>query len=128
MSLRRAEFGEEIGAADYTFESAAGTRFPVRLRIGKPYLVSDGEWACPAEVQGLMPRLPDARGGHSLQALCLALSLIQSDLQAFFATGGRVVDETGAEYTVDDVLLTLGWRDAIPRFASSKRRADPPDV
>ena len=75
MSLRREEFGDEVGGSDYIFQFPDGSRRSVRLRIGKPYFVAEGEWACPLELQGFERRHPDMRGVDSLQALALAITL-----------------------------------------------------
>lgn len=90
VNLRRENFGEEIGVAEFSFESPDGTARMVTLRVGKRYLVSDAEWACPVELSGFEPRHPDMRGGSSMQALCLGISLIRRRVDDFLAKGGKI--------------------------------------
>ena len=91
MSLRREEFGEEIGVDEYIFQPPSGAERRVRLRVGKPYLVKPGEWACPVELSGFEARYPDIRGSDSMQALCLAIALVRARLGDFLAKGGKVL-------------------------------------
>ena len=110
MSLRREEFGEEIATSEYVFQFSDGSRRPVRLRVGKPYMISTSEWACPVELKGFEARYPDIRGNDSMQALSLALSLVWRRLEDFLQKGGRVLDgEGGSAYTLDDLRTVLGW-------------------
>ncbi len=108
MSLRREEFGEEIGASEYVFQFPSGAKRPVRLRVGKPYFVADGEWACPIELNGFEPRHPDIRGADSMQSLCLAISLVRARLEDFLAKGGKVLHMDGSECDPQELWATLG--------------------
>jgi len=99
MTLTRKEFGEETGVSELVFESADGVKRRVTLRIGKPYFVADSEWACPVDLSGFERRHADIRGGDSMQALCLAISLLWSRVEDFRAKGGRILDtEDGSEW------------------------------
>ena len=42
-----------------------GTQSRIVARIGLPYPVDDGTWACPAELQGVDARYPDVCGASS---------------------------------------------------------------
>lgn len=76
---------------------ASGREFAVTLGVGSPYEVSDGEWACPASLEGLHDRLIDVRGVDSWQALQLAHQLIMRLLIHFVQGGGRLFWPEGEE-------------------------------
>ncbi|MBX3485152.1 hypothetical protein [Phenylobacterium sp.] len=80
---------------------ADGTTTPVTIGIGTPYRCTTGEWACPVKLTGLYESLADARGGDSLQALCLALSLAFDLLQDVRDRGGRLSFEGGSEFPLE---------------------------
>ena len=71
--------------------SPLGERRQVTVEIGRPYRAPEGEWACPVAVRGLHNRLPDVRGEDSLQALCLAASLVRMLLAGFIEDGGKIL-------------------------------------
>ena len=109
MSLRREEFGEEIAASEYVFQFSDGAKQPVRLRVGKPYMISASEWACPVELKVFEARYPDIRGNDSMQALSLALSLVWRRLEDFLQKGGKVLDgNAGSACTLEDLRTVLG--------------------
>ena len=108
MSLRREEFGQEVGASDYIFQLSNGTQRRVRLRLGKPYFIAGGEWACPVEIQGFEPRYPDIRGNDSMQALGLAIGLVRKRVQDFLDKGGTVRFVDGTECPPDLLWAELG--------------------
>ena len=106
--MRREEFGEEIGGADYIFRFSNGEQRPVRLRLGKPYFTPDCHWACPIELSGFEPRYPDVRGADSMQALCLAISLVRKRLEDFLEKGGEVLLMDGSECPREALWGSLG--------------------
>jgi hypothetical protein len=109
MALRRRLFGPEVASCEFVLKARDGAAKRVRARVGKPYKVTSGEWACPVEVRGFESRYPDIRGGDSMQALCLATSLIRSRFEDFFSAGGKVLDvETGSEWDLPSVMATFG--------------------
>jgi hypothetical protein len=109
MTLRREDFGEEIATSKYVFQLADGSKRPVRLRVGKPYMISASEWACPVELKGFEKRYPDIRGSDSMQALSLALSLLWRRLEDFLKNGGKVLEAGGGpEYKLEDLRAILG--------------------
>jgi hypothetical protein len=69
---------------------ASGREFQVTIAIGTPYEVAEGEWACPASMEGLH-RLRDIHGVDSWQAMQLASQLIADMLTYFVEDGGRLV-------------------------------------
>ncbi len=78
-----------------------GTRAPLIVEIGKPYSVDTEEWACPVSLKPLYPRLPDQHGVDSMQALCLALSLVFDLLSHFKEKGGALQYEDGEEHSIN---------------------------
>jgi hypothetical protein len=61
------------------------------------------------EIRGFERRYPDIRGGDSMQALCLATSLIRARFEDFFSKGGiaRDVDDD-SEWDFRSVMATFG--------------------
>src|SRR3569832_1449552 len=57
-----------------------GSEVAVVARIGMPYQVDEGSWACPAELLGVESQYPDMHGVSSMQALNLAIRLIRTRL------------------------------------------------
>lgn len=52
------------------------------VRIGKPYMTeSNGDAVCPVAIDGLFGRLPDIRGVDEMDALRLALELVENTLR-----------------------------------------------
>jgi hypothetical protein len=76
---------------------ASGERFDVTAAVGQPHRVDAEEWACPVSLSGLQRALPDIHGSSSLQALCLAASLLRELLTSFVQEGGRLLYEDGSE-------------------------------
>jgi len=110
MSSRREEFGESIVATEFDLKLPGGESRRVGVRVGKPYAVSALEWACPVELKGLESRYPDIRGNDSLQALCLALSLVRMRLQDIVEEGGKVLNVgDGSECSARDLAAMFGW-------------------
>jgi hypothetical protein len=75
-------------------EPAAGQRFGVIARVGRPILSPIGEklsvyGRCPVSMAPLVPE-QWVGGEDQFQALCLALNFIRMALKAFVAEGGRV--------------------------------------
>ena len=108
VKLRREDFGEEVSTSEYVFQFPNGARREVRLRIGKPYFISDGEWACPVELNGFEPRYADARGADSLQALGWALLLVRKRFEDFLKRDGKVLHMDGTEYPPDALWAGFG--------------------
>lgn len=69
-----------------------GTRFPIKVQIGKPYLSKrhPDTWHCPVSIEPLHKSLRDIAGGDAFQALCLASRMAIDLLQSFVASGGRI--------------------------------------
>jgi hypothetical protein len=85
-------------------ESAARGRFPVRVRIGKPYPASNVDWACPVGVERMEWRFPGMHGVDSLQALTLALYLARQSPEDFIEKGGKLFWADGEPATLESIL------------------------
>lgn len=70
---------------------ADGSETLIEARIGEPYQVDAGTWACPAVLDAVDGRYPDIVGGSSLQALSLALDLIATRLGHMRADNAQLV-------------------------------------
>lgn len=62
------------------WQHADGTETIITVNVGTPYYADSGAWACPVSLDGFDGRSLDIFGDSSLQALCLALSLVEKRL------------------------------------------------
>jgi hypothetical protein len=86
-----------------------GDRVLVIAEIGRPYDTGAGDWACPVSLRRLYDRLTDIRGVDSLQALCLAASLLRNLLTSFVDDGGRVLHpEDESEVDINATFSGVG--------------------
>src|SRR5262245_53214188 len=107
--MRRDQFGDAVGQEEFIFLFPDGTKTRVGMRVGKPYSVGERDWACPCELTGLDGRHPDIRGGSSMQALTLAISLLRRRVEDFIEKGGKVLDaESEEEYPFAGIWATFG--------------------
>jgi hypothetical protein len=106
--VQRTEFGAVIASMHFVLKSADGRVCDVNLKLGAPYHVGETTWACPCELEGLEPRYPDMHGEGSLQALCLALALVQNRLRDSIEDGWRFFDESGEERSFDSLRVLFG--------------------
>lgn len=74
-----------------------GSEFDICVAIGKPYSISNDEWACPVWLDGLHNDLHGPHGVDSWQALQLAYALIAQLLGYFIQDGGRLYWLEGGE-------------------------------
>ena len=95
--------------------------FQVSIQIGTPHEVGDQpeEWACPVAMQPLYKRLHPAHGGSSLQALCLAASLVLDLLLGVREKGGRVTLTSGEDFPLESysfgpAIRKKSSRDGVP--------------
>jgi hypothetical protein len=113
------------GMTTFTCVRPGGGRVSVTIAVGHPYPTSEGDWACPVEIDGLQGRLEDIAGEDSMQALCLAIRTARDLLTSFMADGGRVLDPgTGKPVSLDDRFGSpkpSGSPRPRPRSASRKK-------
>jgi hypothetical protein len=86
-----------LGAAEFLCVRPGGERVEVVVAIGHPYPTSEGDWACPVEIDGLHGDLAEIHGIDSLQVICLAIRVVRERLEAFVAEGGRILHPTTEE-------------------------------
>lgn len=82
---------EIIAERDLIGINPDGSRFKIMLKIGKPYTVAGGDWACSAGAIGLYTRLREIRGGDSLQALMQAVNFLRRLIEYFIDDGGSLL-------------------------------------
>ena len=80
---------QSIASRKLSAIDANGREFEPTIAIGTPYEIAEGEWACPASMEGLH-RLRDIRGTDSWQAMQLAHQLVALTLACFVEDGGRL--------------------------------------
>jgi hypothetical protein len=86
-----------------------GERLTLYVEIGKPYKTSDGPWACPVRIRGMYDNLVDIRGQDSLQAFCLAASLVRSLLTGVIENGGQLLHPSSNDpYELDPIFGSVG--------------------
>ncbi|MFA6012102.1 MAG: hypothetical protein WC799_19080 [Desulfobacteraceae bacterium] len=82
-----------------------GEKINITARIGKPYPVVGhediDEWACPVSLTPLYDHLHDTHGNGSFQSLALALKLVIHLLRGFKDTGGKLMYDDGAEFSIE---------------------------
>jgi hypothetical protein len=99
----------EVAFCEFLLCFPNGRKKRVRARLGKPYQISSGIWACPVGIRGFEKRYPDIRGVDSMQAICLAASLIRMRFEDFFLKGGKVLGiKDGSERDLRSVMSTFG--------------------
>ena len=91
-------------------QRADGERFGITIEIGRPFKwggISQTEWACQIKVEPLRAKAV-IHGEGSLQALCLALRYVHSELAAFIEKGGKIMHEDGNVFPLE-AYLPPGW-------------------
>jgi hypothetical protein len=106
-AVRKTDFGETVGSSEFLFLLADGSKRKVLVRVGKPYKDADGPWRCPCELAGFEPRYVDMAGADSMQALCLAVSVVRRRLEHFIEDGGRIFYESGEELSLKGIRSTF---------------------
>lgn len=82
-----------------------GERIPVTLRLGKPFLSSDVDWACPVAAEGLYQHLTNIHGVDSFQALVLAQGLLRNLMQGEIESGSTFHwPESGEQMSIEDLF------------------------
>ena len=82
-----------------------GLQARIVARVGLPYRMDDGVWACPAELEGVDGRYPDIGGASSMQALNLAIGLIAERLGHLLERGERLVHAEDVDCPWDNESL-----------------------
>ncbi|MFZ2642279.1 MAG: hypothetical protein WA117_14875 [Verrucomicrobiia bacterium] len=79
-----------IASVDLVKVTKDGSRRDVYIEIGQPF-PDRGAWACPAFLRGINRKPKNICGADSLQALCLALHFVRTQLEKFLRRGGRIL-------------------------------------
>jgi hypothetical protein len=80
-----------IASEELVWLKSDGSAIRLIARVGIPYKADDDLFRCPVELVGLDHRFPDIAGGSSMQALCLATSLLATRLSHLLEDGARLV-------------------------------------
>ena len=98
-----------VASTDLICVSSNGERREVVIEIGRPYKTPSGSWACSAAMRGMYRSLADIHGVDSLQALCLAASLVRTLLTYFVKDGGKIFyPNSDGEYDLDATFSQVG--------------------
>ena len=84
---------ELIASIALTAVPATGDAFAFTIALHTPYCDDQGIWRCAATMEPLQKRLSPAAGADSLQAICLAIALVRSLLEAFQDDGGTFLED-----------------------------------
>lgn len=87
----RTETPAMIASRRLVWRQADGTEKIITVHVGTPYFVDSGAWACPVSLDGFDGRYVDIFGDSSLQALCLALSLVETRLGHMLAANDTLL-------------------------------------
>jgi hypothetical protein len=84
-----------------------GTRFPIKVEIGTPYLSKrePDTWRCSVSIEPLHKSLHDIAGGDAFQALCLASRMAIDLLRSFVDNGGRLTYNGDNDVPLDAYIL-----------------------
>ena len=82
-----------------------GRGFDVHIGVGRPYQITEDEWACSVRVDGLHNNLRDQHGIDSWQALQLAYQLVAQLLTYFVQDGGQLFwKKDGEHVSLQDLI------------------------
>jgi hypothetical protein len=95
-----------IATREFTGVDSSGREFSIKLGIGAPYRIDNGDWAYSLSLEGLHSlRKNGIVGVDSFQALMLAQRLAKQLIQAHVQQGGRILDgPSGAPLTVERIF------------------------
>ena len=86
-----------------------GSETRIVVRVGAPYPIDERTWACACELEGHGGRTLDIHGGSSMQALCLAINLVRSQLAHLIETGERLLyAEGGGDWDLNQIDVVFG--------------------
>lgn len=102
---------DPFATCEFDCVSPTGEKFTFTVHLGRPTPVSDepeSGWRCPVTIPFDGPTR-DIYGVDSWQALCLALSLVHSQLADFIRRGGKLYHPgTTDEFTLNDFPHATG--------------------
>jgi hypothetical protein len=96
---------EIIAERDLYCKKPNGEGYPIKLLIGKPYIINDVQWACPVEAVGFEERLKETYGIDSFQALIIAFKTLHQILGYFVEDGGKLLyTDRKTEVNLNDIF------------------------
>jgi hypothetical protein len=90
--MKKTPITDPIAIQELLWVRKDGKAVLITAKIGRPYKVGDGTWACPSELCGFESQYPDLHGVGSMQALGLALELIKMRLDHLLEDGENLCD------------------------------------
>jgi len=100
---------EVVASTDLLCVRPDGESVRVSAALGRPYQTSAGDWACPVALSGIHDSLSDAHGVDSLQALCLAATLLRELLARELERGCKLLYQNGGEeFPLDATFSAVG--------------------
>ena len=88
---RRIDNPKFIASESILWLKPDGTETMIEAKIGEPYQIDARSWACPASLEGVDGRYPDRISINSLQALTLALRLVETRLSHLLEDNAQLV-------------------------------------
>jgi hypothetical protein len=102
---------EPFATREFSCVSPEGEAFPLVVQIGRPTPLTNepgSDWRCPVTIP-FSNQTQDIYGIDSWQAVCLALSLIHSQLSDFIRRGGKLYHPgTTDDFGLNDFLNITG--------------------
>lgn len=86
-----------IASTALPYLPAQGEPQAFRIEIGRPFRVTEGEWACPVALPGLYSELSPLQGEDAVQALSLAMDLVRRLLESCWERKCRFQFADGSE-------------------------------
>ena len=99
----------QAASMNFILERMDGSRTPISLVLGVPYIVDAVEARCPVLLDGLDPKQSEISGGGTLQALCLAMRFAWLRLNSQLEAGHHILEaEDGAIYDRERLATLFG--------------------
>jgi hypothetical protein len=108
------EISDPIAMASFLIARADGSRTPIVVTVGRPYVVDEAEARCPILISGLDGQNADIAGSDTLQALGLALSFIRRRLEHQVEQGSKLLYEGESDDTEVEVDLQALFGSSSP--------------
>ena len=89
---------DAIAETYIVMKSPAGVSTSVHVEIGRPYVVSAEESACPIAMTGFFSGIQDIRGTDTFQALALALEFVRVTIRKWEEKGFAFEFPEGGEF------------------------------
>ena len=106
--MMRTENPTVIATHDFIWHKKNGIDVSIQVMIGAPYR-QEIDWACPCAIFGLEGRYPAMVGVSGIQALSLAVRLVQARIKGMVEEG-EIFDQTadGGELGLESIAALFG--------------------